>query len=129
MRLLIDSHTLVWAILNDHRLSRTAKRIFGESRNHELHFSIVSLWELSLKITKGKLRTVGSSIDYLHDTIGEYGIQLLPLRYNHILCAESLEPHHGDPFDRMLIAQAIEENLRVVTDDAHFRHYPVKVVW
>jgi len=129
MRLLIDSQALVWAILNDHRLSRTAKRIFRESRDHELHFSIVSLWELSLKITKGKLRPVGSSIGYLHDTLGEYGIQLLPLRYNHILCAESLEPHHRDPLDRMLIAQAIEENLRVVTDDAHFRHYPVKVVW
>lgn len=129
MRLLIDSHALIWAILNDHRLSRTARRIFRESGDHELHFSIVSLWELSMKIANGKLRTIGSSIGYLHDSLGEYGIQLLPLRYNHVLCAESLSAHHRDPFDRMLIAQTIEEGLSVLTDDVHFRRYPVKIVW
>lgn len=129
MRLLIDSHALIWAILDDHRLSRTAKRIFREGGDHESHFSIVSLWELSTKIANGKLRTIGSSINYLHDSLGEYGIQLLPLRYNHVLCAESLAAHHRDPFDRMLIAQAIEEGLSVLTDDLHFRHYPVKTVW
>jgi PIN domain nuclease of toxin-antitoxin system len=128
MKLLVDSHALIWALLNDHRLSRTARRVF-QDENHELHFSIVSLWELSLKIANGKLRAVGSSIGYLHNTLGEYGIALLPLRYNHILHAESLEPHHRDTFDRMLIAQALEEGLGVLTDDVHFRRYPVKVVW
>ncbi len=128
MRLLVDSHALVWAVLNDHRLSRTARRVFQEE-THELHFSMVSLWELSLKIANGKLRTLGSSIGYLYDSLGEYGIQLLPLRYDHLLRAESLELQHRDPFDRMLIAQALEEGLGVLTDDIHFRNYPVKVVW
>lgn len=128
MRLLVDSHALIWAALNDHRLSHTAKRAL-QGEGHELYFSIVSLWELSLKIANGKLRTVGSSVSYLHDMLGEYGIQLLTLRYNHLLRAESLELHHRDPFDRMLIAQACEEQLTVLTDDAHFQRYPVKVVW
>lgn len=128
MRLLVDSHALIWAVLHDHRLSRAARRAFQDER-HELYFSIVSLWELSLKIANGKLRIVGSSVGYLHDMLGEYGIQLLPLHYSHILRAESLELHHRDPFDRMLIAQAQEEQLSILTDDAHFRRYPVKVVW
>jgi PIN domain nuclease of toxin-antitoxin system len=90
---------------------------------------MVSLWELSVKITSGKLRTVGSSVAYLRDECREYGIEILPIRIEHILCAESLPLHHRDPFDRLLIAQAVEENLAILTDDAHIRRYQVKTVW
>jgi PIN domain nuclease of toxin-antitoxin system len=128
MNFLIDSHALVWALLKDHRLSPRARRIFGEPPG-TLHMSIVSLWELSLKITIGKLRTLGSSIAYFRDECLEYGINILPLRMEHILCAETLPLHHRDPFDRLLIAQAIEEHLVILTDDTHIRRYPVKTVW
>lgn len=90
---------------------------------------MVSLWELSVKISIGKLRTVGSSIQYLRDECREYGIEILPIRMEHILRTESLPLHHRDPFDRLLIGQAIEEGLVILTDDAHFRRYPVKTVW
>lgn len=90
---------------------------------------MVSLWELSVKISIGKLRTVGSSIQYLRDECREYGIEIMPIRMEHVLRAESLPLHHRDPFDRLLIAQAMEEGLAVLTDDAHFRRYPVKTIW
>lgn len=128
MNFLIDSHTLVWSLLEDHRLSKRARHIF-QSPPGSLHISMVSLWELSIKITIGKLRTLGSSIAYFRDECREYGIQIIPLRIEHVLRAETLPLHHRDPFDRLLIAQAIEENLTILTDDAHFRRYPVKIVW
>lgn len=90
---------------------------------------MVSLWELSVKICIGKLRTMGSSVAYLRDECREYGIEIIPIRMEHILQCESLPLHHRDPFDRLLIAQAIEEGLAILTDDAQFRRYPVKVIW
>lgn len=128
MKLLVDSHALIWSILNDHRLSPRAKRIFREGTD-ELSVSIVSLWELSIKIAIGKLRTIGSSVAYLRDECEEYGIQIIPLSTSHILRAEALPLHHRDPFDRLLIGQALEEGLSILTNDAQFRSYPVKVVW
>lgn len=128
MNILLDSHALIWSLLKDHRLSPHARRIFRDPPGR-LHFSMVSLWELSVKISIGKLRTIGSSVAYLRDECREYGIEIIPIRMEHILQAESLPLHHRDPFDRLLIAQAIEENLAVLTDDAHFRHYPVETVW
>lgn len=128
MNILLDSHALVWSLLKDHRLSPNARRIFRDPPG-QLHFSMISLWELSVKISIGKLRTIGSSISYLRDECIEHGIEIMPLRMEHVLRAETLPLHHRDPFDRLLIAQAIEENLAVLTDDAHFRRYPVKAVW
>ena len=128
MRLLIDSHTLVWAMLKDHRLSNRARRAFMPDSD-ELHVSFVSLWELSIKITIGKLRTLGSSISYLRDECREYGINLIPLRFDHILRLETLPLHHRDPFDRLLVAQALEEDLAILTSESQLRQYPAKIVW
>jgi len=128
MRLLVDSHTLVWAMLKDHRLSNRARRAFMPDSD-ELHVSFVSLWELSIKITIGKLRTLGSSISYLCDECREYGINLIPLRFNHILRVESLPLHHRDPFDRLLVAQALEEDLAILSSDRLLHQYSAKIVW
>jgi PIN domain nuclease of toxin-antitoxin system len=128
MNLLVDSHAIVWAMLDDHRLSPRARRAL-RTGGERLHVSIVSFWELSLKIALGKLRTITSSIAYLRDECHQHGIQIVPLRVEHILRAESLPLHHRDPFDRMLIAQALHEDLTILTNDTHFRSYPVKVLW
>lgn len=128
MRLLVDSHALVWAMLNDHRLSPRSRRAFREGTD-ELHVSHVSLWELSIKITIGKLRTLGSSISYLRDECNEHGISVIPLRFDHILRAESLPLHHRDPFDRLLVAQALEEDLAILSSDSRLRQYSARVVW
>ena len=128
MRVLVDTHTFLWALLQDHRLSATAKQVLT-SREHELYFSLVSLWEIAIKMKIGKLNTVGSSVTYLRDEMVEYNMELLPIRYEHILQLERLPLHHSEPFDRLLIAQAVAESLPILTHDEKFPLYPVKLIW
>jgi PIN domain nuclease of toxin-antitoxin system len=128
MRVLVDTHTFLWALLENHRLSAKAKQILT-SKEHELYFSLVSLWEIAVKMKIGKLNTVGSSVTYIRDEMAEYGMELLPVRYEHILQLEQLPLHHSEPFDRLLIAQAIAESLPILTHDEMFPLYPVKLIW
>jgi PIN domain nuclease of toxin-antitoxin system len=128
MKVLVDTHTFLWDIIADHRSSAKAKQ-FLRSDEHELVFSLVSLWEIAIKIKTGKLNTIGSSVAYIRDEINAYGMELLPIRYEHILQLESLPAHHSDPFDRLLIAQAITESLPILTGDKAFASYGVKLLW
>jgi PIN domain nuclease of toxin-antitoxin system len=128
MKVLVDTHTFIWALLHDHRLSARAKQVL-RSDEHELVYSLVSLWEIAIKMKTGKLNTLGSSVTYVRDEMDNYSMQLLPIRYEHILALETLPAHHSDPFDRLLIAQAITESLPILTPDAVFAAYPVKVLW
>ena len=109
--------------------SRKAKEILS-SDEHELVFSLVSLWEIAIKIGTGKLRTVGSSVAYVRDEMDNYSMDLLPIRYDHILRLEMLPYNkHSDPFDRLLIAQALTEGLPILTGDKAFREYGAKTIW
>jgi PIN domain nuclease of toxin-antitoxin system len=128
MKVLVDTHTFLWAFLHDHRLTSKAKQILT-SNEHELVFSLVSLWEIAIKIKTGKLNTIGSSVAYIRDEMDAYGMQLLPIRYEHILQLESLPHHHSDPFDRLLIAQALTESLPILSGDRAFANYGIKLVW
>jgi PIN domain nuclease of toxin-antitoxin system len=128
LRILVDTHTFLWDLDSDHRSSRLAKQLL-KSDEHELFFSLVSLWEIAIKIKTGKLSAIGSSVAYIRDEMDAYGIALLPVRYEHVLALESLPVHHSDPFDRLLIAQALAESLPILTDDRTFSRYPVKVLW
>ena len=128
MRVLVDTHTFLWALLKDHRLSTRAKQVLISGEN-ELVFSLVSLWEIAVKMKIGKLNTVGSSVTYIRDEMAEYGMELLPIRYEHILQLERLPLHHSEPFDRLLIAQAVAESLPILTHDEKFPLYPVKLIW
>jgi PIN domain nuclease of toxin-antitoxin system len=128
MRVLIDTHAFIWELLADHRSSRKAIEVM-RSKEYDLVFSIVSLWEVSIKIKLGKLNAIGSSVAYIREQMNEYGMELLPLQYEHLLQLENLPLHHGEPFDRLLIAQAITEGLPILTHDQHFPKYPVKLIW
>jgi PIN domain nuclease of toxin-antitoxin system len=128
MKVLVDTHTFIWALLHDHRLSAKAKQVL-RSDEYELVYSLVSLWEIAIKIKTGKLNIIGSSVAYIRDEMNAYSMELLPIRYEHILQLEALPAHHGDPFDRLLIAQAIHESLPILTHDEAFVRYPVKVIW
>ena len=128
MKVLVDSHTFLWALLYDHRLSIRAKQMLRSSED-ELVFSLVSLWQIAIKMKTGKLNAVGSSVAYIRDEMDAYGMELLPIRYDHILQLESLPHHHSDPFDRLLIAQAMSESLPILTADRQFKAYEVKVIW
>jgi len=128
MRVLVYTHTFLWDLLSDHRSSRLAKQML-KSDEHELYFSLVSLWEFAIKIKSGKLNALGSSVAYIRSEMENYSMQLLPIRYEHILQLESLPVHHSDPFDRLLIAQAISESLPILTHDEKFSLYSVKLIW
>jgi len=128
MKVLVHTHTFLWALLHDHRLFTKAKHVL-RSNEHELVFSLVSLWEIAIKIKVGKLNAIGSSVAYIRDEMNAYGMELLPIRYEHILQFESLPHHHNDPFDRVLIAQSITESLPILTCDKAFEKYGAKVIW
>jgi PIN domain nuclease of toxin-antitoxin system len=128
VKVLVDTHTFIWALLHDRRLTTKAKQVL-RSDEHELLFSLVSLWEIAIKIKTGKLNTIGSSVSYIRDEMEDFSMQLLPIHYEHILQLEMLPPHHSDPFDRLLIAQAIAESIPILTHDEIFSHYPIKVIW
>lgn len=129
MKILVDSHIYVWAKLNDPRLSTRAKTIL-RSDDHELFFSLASLWELSIKIRSGKLRTLTSSIAFVHDSLAQDGIHILPVRYADLLVMEQLDNHHKAPFDRILIAQAMANGLKLLTEDASIKLYAgVQTIW
>ena len=128
MRVLVDTHTFIWDLEANSRSSRKAIDILRSDAS-ELVFSLVSVWEIAIKIKTGKLRTIGSSVAYIRDQMDAYSMQLLPIRYEHILQLEALPAHHGDPFDRLLIAQAIAESLPILTHDEKFSLYPVKLIW
>lgn len=129
MKVLVDTHTFIWALLENHRLSAKARQILT-SKEHELVFSLVSLWEIAIKIKTGKLNAIGSSVAYIRDEMNEYGIELLPIRYEDVLQLESLPPHHSDPFDRLMIAQVMNHGLTFLTDDAKIKLYSqIKTIW
>ena len=90
---------------------------------------MASLWELSIKIRLGKLRTLTSSVAFIHDQLGEHRVSILPVRYEDILSLEHLGLHHRDPFDRMLIAQSIAHGIPLLTEVLAIRKYPVQILW
>ena len=125
---LLDSHALLYLAQHPDRLPRRLRTLLEDGRN-ELHVSIASVWEIQIKTLLGKL-TLDMPLDRLITTQREEnGLQLLPINLPHIVEHERLPMHHRDPFDRMLIAQARVEGLTVLSHDAAFAHYDVKVKW
>jgi PIN domain nuclease of toxin-antitoxin system len=127
MDLLLDSHVLVWSIAADPRLPPHVSHAIEDSAN-SLFVSTASLWELSIKLAQGRLR-LPAGLDSILVFVERWNIQLLPVSLPHIRYAAILPFHHGDPFDRMLIAQSITENLRLVSGDEKMRLYPVDILW
>jgi PIN domain nuclease of toxin-antitoxin system len=128
LKTLIDSHALIWGTVEPHRLSKTARHLFANP-GRDLIVSIASLWEITIKMANGKLTSLGASIADVVLALRIKEVEMLPVRPSHLVRLESLPLHHRDPFDRLLVAQAIEENLAILTDDLQIRRYPVKVVW
>jgi PIN domain nuclease of toxin-antitoxin system len=128
MKYILDSHALLWSAANDDRLSDTAKEIIKDWDNL-LFVSIVTFWEICIKSSLGKLDLkfpVERVLNYFHDT----NIQILRIEIKHALAVRDLPKHHQDPFDRMLIAQAMEHDLIVISKDYHFRSYKgIRLIW
>jgi len=110
------------------KLTPRALQLIDDDRN-ELFVSRTSIWELSAKAAMGRLPLLGSNIQSLIDQIDIVGIAVLELEDRYILRAETLPNHHGDPFDRIQIAQALEEGLTILTSDPDIPRYDVPTVW
>jgi len=128
VRLLLDTHAFLWWVGAGRTLSRRARSAIGSGRN-ECFVSIATAWEIAIKVSLGSLRVEGSLDRFLPDQIAANGFQPLPIDLRHAARAATLPFHHRDPFDRLLVAQALEEELAVVTADPVFAEYGVKRVW
>ena len=127
MKVLLDTHTFLWAIADDGRLSRRAQQIY--TGPNDLWLSVASVWEILIKVRAGKLPLPEPAGTYIVKELAKNKIEVLPIKLDHVLRIESLPLHHRDPFDRILIAQSLEENLPLVTADPVFERYPVKLIW
>ena len=127
MKAILDTHAFLWALAGDARMSRHARDIFAGST--DLSLSIASVWEILIKVQSGKLNFPRPAGPYVLSKLAENSIKSLPISIDHLLALERLPMHHRDPFDRMLIAQSMEEDWPIVTADPEFKQYPVQVIW
>lgn len=128
MNILLDSHTLIWFSQNSPQLSSSAIKIL-EDRNNLLFLSLVSVWEIQIKVQLGKLNLDISLAEIVKDQTKINDVQILPLKLSHIWTLDTLPYYHKDPFDRLLISQAITEKLIILGVDSVFDSYPVQKIW
>ena len=128
MRVLVDTHVFLWWVEGDRALPVKARAALAD-QNNECLFSLVSVWELAIKAGLGKLKLALPVQRYVIEHVAANGFRMLDIQMAHVGRVESLAAHHGDPFDRLLIAQALEEKIPVVTADPVFRDYGVKRIW
>ncbi len=131
MQYLIDTHVFLWFVSQAKELSPTAKTLIEDGQN-EIFISIASLWEISIKTALGKLIIYGN-YETVIDDVNDNSIQILPINFAHTVEQNRLPFHHRDPFDRIIISQAIVENMNFISADAVFNNYlkgkSVKRIW
>jgi len=127
VRYLLDTHILIWLREEDRRLSRKKWEPVFYADENEIFFSLVSIWEIAIKRRIGKLALDDATENFARTLETKHGFRQLPLELHEIVRTESLPEHHKDPFDRLLIAQAVEAGAIAVTDDARWKAYPLKV--
>ena len=128
MRVLVDTHVFLWWVEGDRALPAKARAVLADPEN-ECLISLVSAWELAIKASLGKLKLALPVKRYVVENVAANSFRMLNIEIAHVGRVEMLAKHHGDPFDRLLIAQALEENIAVVTTDPIYRKYGVKRIW
>lgn len=124
MKVLLDTHTLLWCLADDPRLSGAARAVVEDPR-HIILVSAISAWEIAIKRALGRL----DAPDDLERAVEDAGFVAHRIGFSEMRHLEKLPSLHQDPFDRMLIAQALEEGVPIVTRDAQIRRYPVQTIW
>ena len=123
-RVLVDTHALLWWLTDDLALSPAARDAIADPLN-EPFVSAASVWEIAIKRTLGKL----TAPDDLPDRVADEGFPWLPINVDHAWRVRELPLHHRDPFDRIIVAQALIERVPVITADPHFAKYGAQVRW
>jgi PIN domain nuclease of toxin-antitoxin system len=127
VRILLDTHVFLWWDSADARLpSRVKTRLLDPANS--LILSVVSAWEIAIKVQRKKLH-MPEPASYIPMRLAQYGIESLSVTLAHVLETSSLPPHHGDPFDRLLIAQARVEGIPLLTADDDLHKYSVEAIW
>jgi len=129
LKLLLDTHVASWSVLVPERLGKEARQLLTDPGN-EVWVSDVSLWEIAIKRTLGRRSAEGlpASVEHARAVFTEAGFDALPILYSHIRAFGGLSPGHGDPFDRLLVAQALAEPMRLVTHDRQIAAYSDTVI-
>jgi PIN domain nuclease of toxin-antitoxin system len=127
MRLLLDTHIFIWWADQPEKLSPAALSALEDEAN-ELLLSVASVWEMQIKIQLSKLKLSLPLKDLIKNQEETNDITVSPVALTHVLALDALPFHHKDPFDRLLIAQSIEEDLTLVTADSQFSAYSVKLL-
>ncbi|MCL2421999.1 MAG: type II toxin-antitoxin system VapC family toxin [Defluviitaleaceae bacterium] len=128
MRYLLDTHTAFWYFEGSTTLSKKAKAVIDDDKN-EILVSIVSAWEIAIKHSLHREETTLCSVKEFFDEVESSGLKLIGLEPQHVRAIEVLPYHHRDPFDRLLIATAIAEDIVFVSADANVPAYDVKWLW
>jgi len=128
MKYLLDTVAWLWSIGPTDRIAAAAREILENGRE-DIYLSAATSWELSIKVALGKLQLPAPPGQCIPAFMAKQGLHPLPVTHPHALKAYDLERHHRDPFDRLIIAQAIVEKMTVLTSDRVFGKYPVEVVW
>jgi PIN domain nuclease of toxin-antitoxin system len=131
MSLLLDTHTFIWYYNGAKELSPVAKRLITDSKG-DFYVSIISLWEITIKVGLGKLDLEKPLDEFIKDFAFQ-GYQILPINLSNLLIYGSLPHHHKDPFDRLIISQGISENMDILSKDMIFDDYltdtKIKRIW
>ncbi|WP_457637346.1 type II toxin-antitoxin system VapC family toxin [Oceanithermus sp.] len=127
-RLLLDTHAFLWWIADDPHLSPAAREAIADGAN-EVYLSAVSVWELVIKMSLGRLELPEDTESFLARQLQQNGFRPLAMTLPHALAVRRLPSLHKDPFDRMLVAQARHEGLELVSGDEAVRRYPISVIW
>ena len=128
MRVLLDTHVLLWWLSGEAALSAAARSAIADADN-ETFVSAASAWEISIKYKQGRLPTAANFVADLDEAIARHGFSAVPITVHHGNRAGALPLHHKDPFDRMLIAQALAESLTLVSNERLFDNYGVARLW
>ena len=123
---LLGTCTLLWFLDDNGQLSQKARDIIGKSE--DLYFSIASLWEIAIKKTIHKL-DIEESVTDIERICDDYGITILPIKTKYLEYLQVLPMYHSDPFDRLIIATAIEEKMQLITHDSKIQKYELELVW
>ncbi len=128
MRVLIDSHALIWYVDQDKLLSHASRTAISDPAN-DLLLSAGSIWEIGIKTGLGKLVLTQPFTPWMHQAISDLDATVLPLTVQYVDVQSSLPRHHGDPFDRLIVAQAIVEQVSIISADANLDAYGITRIW